>query len=68
VKYGKSGAQVALVWVITHGRSVIPKNKTECRTNQDLEGDFKLSAEEVERMESKMDRKLRFNNPSESFA
>jgi hypothetical protein len=61
-------SQVALVWVTTHGRSVIPKNKTECRINQNLEGDFKSSAEEVERMDSKMDKKLRFNNPSESFS
>ena len=51
------------VWEITHGRNAIPKIKTECWTNQILEGDFKLSAKEVERM----DKKLRFNDPSESF-
>ena len=63
-KYGKSGEQVALVWGIVHGRSVIPKSKTESRIKRNLEGDFKLSAEDVERMDSKMDKKLRFNDLS----
>ncbi|RAQ99636.1 Aldo/keto reductase [Stemphylium lycopersici] len=65
-KYGKSGAQVALAWGIAKGRSVIPKSKTEERIKANLEGDFELSGEDVERI-SKMDRKLRFNDPSTAF-
>lgn len=65
-KHGKSGAQVALAWGIASGHSVIPKSKTESRIKANLEGDFKLSSEEVERI-NELDKKLRFNDPSESF-
>ncbi|KAF2162351.1 hypothetical protein M409DRAFT_69236 [Zasmidium cellare ATCC 36951] len=65
-KYNKSGAQVALAWGIAHGRSVIPKSKTENRIKQNLEGDFKLDADDVQKIDQ-LDKKLRFNNPSESF-
>jgi len=65
-KYSKSGAQVALAWGIAHGRTVIPKSKTESRIKQNLEGDFKLDAEDVEKI-SGIDKKLRFNDPSANF-
>jgi len=65
-KYNKSGAQVALAWGIAHGRSVIPKSKTESRIKANLEGDFKLDAADVEKID-KIDKKLRFNDPSEAF-
>ena len=65
-KYGKSGAQVALAWGIAHGRSVIPKSKTPARIQQNVEGDFELSAEDVKKVDA-IDRKLRFNDPSEGF-
>ncbi|KAF1831515.1 Aldo/keto reductase [Decorospora gaudefroyi] len=65
-KYGKSGAQVALAWGIAHGRSVIPKSKTESRIRANLEGDFVLEKEDLERVDG-LDRKLRFNDPSASF-
>jgi len=65
-KYNKSGAQVALAWGIAHGRSVIPKSKTESRIKANLEGDFKLDAADVEKIDS-IDKKLRFNDPSENF-
>jgi diketogulonate reductase-like aldo/keto reductase len=65
-KYGKSGAQVALAWGIAHGRSVIPKSKTEHRIKENLEGDFKLEKEDVEKID-KIDKKLRFNDPSANF-
>jgi len=45
---------------------VIPKSKTETRIKSNLEGDFKLSAEEVKKIDQ-MDKKLRFNDPSGSF-
>lgn len=65
-KHGKSGAQAALAWGIAQGHSVIPKSKTESRIKQNLEGDFKLSDEEVEKING-LDKKLRFNDPSSSF-
>lgn len=48
------------------GRSVIPKSKTESRIKANLEGDFKLEAADVERID-KIDKKLRFNDPSGAF-
>lgn len=65
-KYNKSGAQVALAWGIAHGRTVIPKSKTESRIKQNLEGDFELKPEDVEKVDS-LDKKMRFNDPSGSF-
>lgn len=65
-KYNKSGAQVALAWGIAHGRSVIPKSKTPERIRQNVEGDFELSAEDVQKIDG-IDRKLRFNDPSANF-
>ena len=46
--------------------SVIPKSKTESRIVHNLEGDFELPAEDVERIAS-IDKKLRFNDPSKNF-
>ncbi|KAL1306766.1 hypothetical protein AAFC00_005429 [Neodothiora populina] len=65
-KYGKSGAQTALAWGITHGRSVIPKSKTESRIKQNLEGDFILEDADLAKIDA-IDRKLRFNDPSANF-
>lgn len=65
-KYNKNGAQVALAWGIAHGRSVIPKSKTPSRIRANLEGDFKLDAEDVRKIDG-LDKKLRFNDPSTSF-
>jgi alcohol dehydrogenase (NADP+) len=65
-KYGKSGAQVAIAWGIGHGRSVIPKSKTPSRIKANLEGDFKLDQEDIDRIDS-LDKKLRFNDPSRGF-
>lgn len=65
-KHNKTGAQVALAWGIAKGHSVIPKSKTESRIKQNLEGDFKLDAEDLEKITT-IDRKLRFNDPSKSF-
>lgn len=66
-KYGKTGAQVALAWGIARGHSVIPKSKTEHRIQQNLEGDFELKAEDVEEI-GKLDKAMRFNDPSASFS
>lgn len=65
-KYNKSGAQVALAWGIAHGRTVIPKSKTESRIKDNLAGDFKLDPEDVKKVDA-LDKKLRFNDPSGSF-
>lgn len=65
-KYDKSGAQVALAWGIAIGHSVIPKSKTPHRIEANLHGDFKLSEEDVKKVES-IDKKLRFNDSSVDF-
>ena len=65
-KYSKRGAQVALAWGISRGHSVIPKSNIESRINANLEGDFKLDHEDVKKIEA-IDKKLRFNDPSQSF-
>lgn len=65
-KYNKTGAQVALAWGVTSGHSVLPKSKTPARIKANLEGDFKLDAEDLKKVAS-IDKKLRFNDPSETF-
>lgn len=65
-KYGKNGAQVALAWGIARGHSVIPKSKTPARIKANFEGDFKLDPEDVKKIDA-LDKKLRFNDPSDSF-
>jgi diketogulonate reductase-like aldo/keto reductase len=57
---------LTLLLIIISGRSVIPKSKTESRIKANLEGDFKLEAADVEKID-KIDKKLRFNDPSGSF-
>jgi len=65
-KYNKTGAQVALAWGIAHGHSVLPKSKTPARIKANLEGDFKLEEADLKKIAT-IDKKLRFNDPSESF-
>lgn len=65
-KYGKSGAQTALAWGIAHGRTVIPKSKTESRIKDNFDGDFKLEPADVKKIDA-LDKKLRFNDPSGNF-
>ncbi|PQE14881.1 aldehyde reductase protein [Rutstroemia sp. NJR-2017a WRK4] len=65
-KYGKNGAQVALAWGIAHGHSVIPKSKTPSRIKSNLEGDFKLDADDLDKLNG-LDKKLRFNDASAGF-
>ena len=65
-KYGKNGAQVALAWGIANGHSVLPKSKTPERIRSNLAGDFKLEKEDLDKL-SKIDKKLRFNDPSANF-
>jgi len=45
---------------------VLPKSKTPSRIKANLGGDFKLDAEDLKKIE-KIDKKLRFNDPSKSF-
>jgi len=65
-KYNKTGAQVALAWGVNHGRTVIPKSKTESRIKANIEGDFELKSDDLQKI-SAVDKKLRFNDPSERF-
>ena len=65
-KYNKNAAQVALAWAITRGHSVVPKSKTMSRIQGNLEGDFRLGAEDMKRIDE-LDKKLRFMDPSALF-
>ncbi|PNS19915.1 hypothetical protein CAC42_7882 [Sphaceloma murrayae] len=65
-KHGKTGAQAALAWGIAHGRTVIPKSKTPERIRANLEGDFELGLADLQKV-AEIDKKLRFNDPSENF-
>lgn len=65
-KYNKNGAQVALAWGIAQGHSVLPKSKTPSRIKDNLEGDFKLDKEDLEKLKG-VDKGLRFNDPSANF-
>jgi alcohol dehydrogenase (NADP+) len=65
-KHGKSGAQVALAWVIAKGHSVIPKSKTKSRIKSNFESDFKLLQGDIAKIDS-IDKKMRFNDSSGSF-
>lgn len=53
-------------WGVAHGHSVIPKSKTPSRIRANLEGDFKLDPEDLQKIDS-LDKKLRFNDPSKRF-
>lgn len=53
-------------WGITQGHSVLCKSKTPSRIRSNLEGDFRLSPEDMKKIES-IDKKLRFNDSSTDF-
>lgn len=59
-------ADKAIAWGIAHGHSVIPKSKTPSRIADNLAGDFKLEAADVEKIDG-IDKKLRFNDASANF-
>lgn len=65
-KYGKTGAHVALAWGYTNGHSVIPKSKTPKRIADNMEGCFKLTDEEMQKIAG-IDKKARFNDSSKDF-
>ncbi|KAL8897688.1 MAG: hypothetical protein Q9207_007087 [Kuettlingeria erythrocarpa] len=56
-KYNKSGAQ---------GHSMLPKSKTPSRIKRNLEGDFKLEKEDLDKIKS-LDKQMRFSDPSATF-
>ncbi|GAB7339099.1 hypothetical protein MBLNU457_5751t1 [Dothideomycetes sp. NU457] len=55
-KYGKTTAQVLLVWGLQRGTSVIPKSVTESRIQKNFELDFELSDEDMKALSSLPDR------------
>ncbi|KAJ5589273.1 hypothetical protein N7537_011951 [Penicillium hordei] len=64
--YNKTSAQVALAWGVSQGHSVLPKSKTPLRIRANLGGDFKLSPEDMKKIE-KINKKFRFNDSSGEF-
>lgn len=65
-KYQKSPIQVALAWGVANGRSVIPKSTIEWQIKENMEADFLLSEEDMNKI-AEMDEKARFNDPSADF-
>lgn len=51
---------------LTGRPQVIPKSKTPSRIQANFEGDFKLEAEDVKKIDA-LDKKMRFNDPSKPF-
>jgi alcohol dehydrogenase (NADP+) len=64
--HGRYPIQVALAWAVNSGRSVIPKSTIEWQIKENLDVDFDLNVEEMKSIEQ-MDRKARFNDPSQDF-
>lgn len=62
-KYGKSPVQIALAWGVNNGRSVIPKSVIDWQIQQNLEADFEMAPEDMEKIGT-LDIKARFNDPS----
>ncbi|OBT57119.1 hypothetical protein VE04_01610 [Pseudogymnoascus sp. 24MN13] len=62
-KYGKSPVQVVLAWAVNSGRSAIPKSVIDWQIQQNLEADFEMEAEDMEKI-AELDIKARFNDPS----
>lgn len=65
-KYGMTAVQIALAWGINSGRSVIPKSVIDWQVTQNLEADFELDAEDMEKIAT-LDKKARFNDPSHDY-
>jgi diketogulonate reductase-like aldo/keto reductase len=62
-KYSKSPAQVILAWHVSRGIIIIPKTTKEERLPENIQVlDFKLTEEEVKRIET-LDQGVRFFNP-----
>jgi len=55
-----------LAWGVTQGHSVLPKSKTPSRIKSNLEGDFRLSEKDIEKIRT-INKKTRFNDTSGEF-
>lgn len=62
-KYNKSAVQIVLAWGMNNGRSVIPKSTIDWQIKENIEADFELQSEDIERIRE-LDIKARFNDPS----
>lgn len=62
-KYARSPVQIALAWGVNNGRSVIPKSVIDWQIQQNLESNFEMEPEDIDRIGT-LDIKARFNDPS----
>lgn len=62
-KYARSPVQIALAWGVNNGRSVIPKSVIDWQIQQNLESNFEMKPEDIDRIGT-LDIKARFNDPS----
>lgn len=65
-KHDKTAVQIALAWGINNGRSVIPKSVIDWQMAQNLEADFELDTEDMDKI-AMLDKKARFNDPSNDY-
>ena len=65
-KHKKTPAQIVYAWGLTNGRSVLSKSVIDWQIIQNLEADFDLDADDMQKI-STMDCKARFNDPSELY-
>lgn len=62
----QTNGNVVVAWGVSQGHSVLPKSKTPARIKENLEADFKLSPEDMQKIQ-KINKKLRFNDSSSEF-
>lgn len=55
-----------IAWGVTQGHSVLPKSKTASRIKTNREGDFKLSPQDMDKIQT-INKKTRFNDSSGEF-
>ena len=65
-KYKTTPHQVAYAWGINNGRSVLSKSVIDWQIVANLESDFELDQEDMEKIAT-MDKKARFNDPGPLF-
>ncbi len=64
-KYNKTPAQISLRWLLQKGLIVIPKSSSESHLKANIELDFKIENEDMDKL-NKLNRDLRQVNPSHS--
>lgn len=62
-KHSKTPAQICYAWGINNGRSVLAKSVIDWQIQENMDADFELDKEDMERIGG-VDKGVRFNDPS----